>query len=128
MDPAEGYANKVKFKEECDCKYDCLSGRFCEVPVQCSCINQCSGHGHCRGGFCQVTFVLSLIMIPGYRHLICTRKEINKNHVHGNICEHNYIWSVYKGFCCKLKLFMHGRGFALLSFSLFTLAKTTAQN
>lgn len=53
VDPAEGYANKVKFKEECDCKYDCLSGRFCEVPVQCSCINQCSGHGHCRGGFCQ---------------------------------------------------------------------------
>lgn len=64
VDPAEGYANKVKFKEECDCKYDCLSGRFCEVPVQCSCINQCSGHGHCRGGFCQVMFVLSLIMIP----------------------------------------------------------------
>ncbi|GMY14183.1 putative glucuronoxylan glucuronosyltransferase f8h [Fagus crenata] len=53
VDPAEAYASKVQFKEECDCKYDCLSGRFCEVPVLCTCINQCSGHGHCRGGFCQ---------------------------------------------------------------------------
>ncbi|KAM7524539.1 hypothetical protein LguiA_014441 [Lonicera macranthoides] len=53
VDPAEGYAGKVKFKEECDCKYDGLWGRFCEVPVLSVCINQCSGHGHCRGGFCQ---------------------------------------------------------------------------
>ncbi|CAN1348921.1 Probable glucuronoxylan glucuronosyltransferase F8H [Linum perenne] len=53
VDPAEAYASRVKFKEECDCKYDGLSGRFCEVPVESVCINQCSGHGHCRGGFCQ---------------------------------------------------------------------------
>ncbi|XP_004307567.1 PREDICTED: uncharacterized protein LOC101304329 [Fragaria vesca subsp. vesca] len=53
VDPAEAYALKVQFKQECDCKYDCLLGRFCEVPVLCTCINQCSGHGHCRGGFCQ---------------------------------------------------------------------------
>ncbi|ONH95380.1 hypothetical protein PRUPE_7G067200 [Prunus persica] len=53
VDPAEVYAHKVQFKEECDCKYDCFWGRFCEVPVLCTCINQCSGHGHCRGGFCQ---------------------------------------------------------------------------
>ncbi|KAK4798590.1 hypothetical protein SAY86_030916 [Trapa natans] len=53
VDPADAYASKVKFKEDCDCKYDGLWGRFCEVPVSCTCINQCSGHGHCRGGFCQ---------------------------------------------------------------------------
>ncbi|XP_048225885.1 uncharacterized protein LOC8278954 isoform X2 [Ricinus communis] len=53
VDPHEAYASKVKFKEECDCKYDGLFGRFCEVPVQSICINQCSGHGYCRGGFCQ---------------------------------------------------------------------------
>uniref|UniRef100_A0A5B6Z8Z3 EGF-like domain-containing protein n=1 Tax=Davidia involucrata TaxID=16924 RepID=A0A5B6Z8Z3_DAVIN len=53
VDPVEAYNSKVQFKEECDCKYDCLWGRFCEVPVLCTCINQCSGHGHCRGGFCQ---------------------------------------------------------------------------
>lgn len=53
VDPAEAYAFRVKFKEQCNCKYDCLWGRFCEIPVQCTCINQCSGHGHCRGGFCQ---------------------------------------------------------------------------
>lgn len=53
VDPVEAYASKVKFKEECDCKYDGLWGRFCEVPVLCTCINQCSGHGYCRGGFCQ---------------------------------------------------------------------------
>ncbi|KAM7271751.1 hypothetical protein ACFE04_030965 [Oxalis oulophora] len=53
VDPVEAYALKVKFKEECDCKYDGLWGRFCEIPVLSTCINQCSGHGHCRGGFCQ---------------------------------------------------------------------------
>ncbi|TXG70461.1 hypothetical protein EZV62_005396 [Acer yangbiense] len=53
VDPKEAYAEKVQFKEECDCKYDGLWGRFCEVPVLSTCINQCSGHGHCRGGFCQ---------------------------------------------------------------------------
>ncbi|KAK0596596.1 hypothetical protein LWI29_017159 [Acer saccharum] len=53
VDPNEAYAEKVRFKEECDCKYDGLWGRFCEVPVLSTCINQCSGHGHCRGGFCQ---------------------------------------------------------------------------
>lgn len=55
VDPDEAYAKRVKFKEECDCKYDGLWGRFCEIPVQTVCINQCSGHGHCRGGFCQAT-------------------------------------------------------------------------
>ncbi|XVE61184.1 hypothetical protein DITRI_Ditri06bG0019100 [Diplodiscus trichospermus] len=53
VDPVAAYASKVNFKEECDCKYDGLWGRFCEVPVESVCINQCSGHGHCRGGFCQ---------------------------------------------------------------------------
>lgn len=53
VDPGKAYASEVKFKEECDCKYDCLWGRFCEIPTVCSCLNQCSGQGHCRGGFCQ---------------------------------------------------------------------------
>lgn len=53
VDPTEAYALKMQYKEECDCKYDCLLGRFCEIPVLCTCVNQCSGHGHCRGGFCQ---------------------------------------------------------------------------
>ncbi|CAH9127653.1 unnamed protein product [Cuscuta epithymum] len=53
VDPAEAYASKVHFKEECNCKYDGLWGTFCEVPVLSTCINQCSGHGLCRGGFCQ---------------------------------------------------------------------------
>ncbi|XP_057982420.1 uncharacterized protein LOC131167642 isoform X2 [Malania oleifera] len=53
VDPIEAYGSKVHFKEECDCKYDCLAGRFCEVPVLCTCLSQCSGHGHCRGGFCE---------------------------------------------------------------------------
>jgi len=42
VDPAEAYAGKIKFKEECDCRYDGLWGRFCEVPVETVCINQCS--------------------------------------------------------------------------------------
>lgn len=53
VDPEEAYASKVKFKEGCDCKYDGTFGQFCEVPVKCTCLNQCSGHGYCRGGFCQ---------------------------------------------------------------------------
>lgn len=54
VDPEEAYSEKVLIKEECDCKYDGLGGRFCEVPVESTCTNQCAGHGHCRGGFCQV--------------------------------------------------------------------------
>ncbi|PIA53521.1 hypothetical protein AQUCO_00900245v1 [Aquilegia coerulea] len=53
VDPEEAYASKVKSKDECDCKYDCHFGRFCEIPVECVCLNQCSHHGYCRGGFCQ---------------------------------------------------------------------------
>ncbi|CAM8969990.1 hypothetical protein QQ045_005687 [Rhodiola kirilowii] len=53
VDPAEAYASQAKFKEECDCKYDGLWGLFCEIPVQSVCLNQCSGQGFCRGGFCQ---------------------------------------------------------------------------
>lgn len=53
VDPKDAYASKVKFKDDCDCKYDGLSGQFCEIPTVCSCLNQCSGHGHCHGGFCQ---------------------------------------------------------------------------
>ncbi|KAF5750199.1 Exostosin family protein isoform 1 [Tripterygium wilfordii] len=53
VNPVEAYESKVQFKDDCDCKYDGLWGRFCEVPVLSTCINQCSRHGHCRGGFCQ---------------------------------------------------------------------------
>ncbi|EPS72577.1 hypothetical protein M569_02178, partial [Genlisea aurea] len=53
VEPGDAYASRAIFKEECDCKYDGLAGRFCEVPVQSVCINQCSGRGICRGGFCQ---------------------------------------------------------------------------
>ncbi|PNT78050.1 hypothetical protein BRADI_1g73000v3 [Brachypodium distachyon] len=53
VDPQDAYSSKVEFKLECDCKYDGLWGQFCETRVECSCINQCSGHGQCRGGFCQ---------------------------------------------------------------------------
>lgn len=63
VDPADGYALNVSIKEECDCKYDGLWGRFCEIPVQSVCINQCSGHGHCRGGFCQVLSIISFLSL-----------------------------------------------------------------
>ncbi|WOK95473.1 hypothetical protein Cni_G04180 [Canna indica] len=53
VDPEDAYASKVNYKVECDCKYDCALGQFCEIPTSCTCINQCSGHGHCRGGFCE---------------------------------------------------------------------------
>ncbi|RDX95059.1 hypothetical protein CR513_22467, partial [Mucuna pruriens] len=42
----------VLIKNECECNYDDLVGQFCEVSVQSTCINQCSGHGLC-GGICQ---------------------------------------------------------------------------
>ena len=77
VDPAEAYASKVKFKEECDCKYDCTWGRFCETPVLCTCINQCSGHGHCRGGSCQVMFLLFYIIHQSLVSDICFRGKWN---------------------------------------------------
>ncbi|RZB86540.1 hypothetical protein D0Y65_026552 [Glycine soja] len=74
VDPAEAYAGKAKVKEECDCKYDGLAGRFCEVPVESVCINQCSGHGHCRGGFCQV-ILMFVIVTTGYVVLLVYWKK-----------------------------------------------------
>ena len=62
VDPAEAYAQKAEFKEECDCKYDGLWGQFCEMPVQSTCINQCSMNGHCRGGFCEVILLFILVI------------------------------------------------------------------
>ncbi|KAJ1692556.1 hypothetical protein LUZ63_009254 [Rhynchospora breviuscula] len=53
VDPHDAYASKFKIKENCDCPYDGTLGPLCEIPTMCSCLNQCSGHGHCRGGFCQ---------------------------------------------------------------------------
>ncbi|XP_078442149.1 uncharacterized protein LOC144711888 isoform X2 [Wolffia australiana] len=51
--PEQAYSANAKRKIGCDCKYDGLWGDYCEIPTVSSCINQCSGHGHCRGGFCQ---------------------------------------------------------------------------
>ncbi|EFJ04733.1 glycosyltransferase-like protein [Selaginella moellendorffii] len=51
--PEDHYSGKVRLKPHCDCKYDCSWGLLCETPTECSCVNQCSGHGVCRGGFCQ---------------------------------------------------------------------------
>lgn len=54
VDPKEAYSSKMKFKEECHCKYDGLWGQFCEIPTISSCVSQCSENGHCRGGSCEV--------------------------------------------------------------------------
>jgi len=75
VDPAEAYAGKAKIKEECDCKYDGLAGRLCEVPVESVCINQCSGHGHCRGGFCQV-ILLFILHMDSLCYLCTARKAL----------------------------------------------------
>ncbi|KAM0950361.1 putative hexosyltransferase [Dioscorea sansibarensis] len=53
VDPKEAYSSKMKFKEECHCKYDGLWGQFCEIPATSSCVSQCSENGHCRGGSCE---------------------------------------------------------------------------
>ncbi|KMZ59131.1 exostosin family protein [Zostera marina] len=53
VDPKEAYTKRVNYKRQCDCKYDGFAGIFCEIPTVCTCINQCTGHGHCRGGFCE---------------------------------------------------------------------------
>jgi hypothetical protein len=37
----------------CPCRLDGLGGGFCNVPVQQTCVNQCSGHGECYSGYCR---------------------------------------------------------------------------
>lgn len=37
----------------CDCKLDGMGGDDCEVPLEQTCINQCSGRGTCYLGFCK---------------------------------------------------------------------------
>ncbi|KAJ0982339.1 hypothetical protein J5N97_010594 [Dioscorea zingiberensis] len=53
VDPEDAYSLKVKFNEECACRHDCYAGKFCELPTLCSCVNQCSGKGHCHSGSCE---------------------------------------------------------------------------
>ncbi|KAM0937662.1 putative xylogalacturonan beta-1,3-xylosyltransferase [Dioscorea sansibarensis] len=53
VDPQEAYSLKVEFNKECACRLDGYSGKFCELPTLCSCVNQCSGKGHCRSGSCE---------------------------------------------------------------------------
>ena len=37
----------------CECKLDGMGGDYCEVPLEQTCINQCSGRGTCYLGFCK---------------------------------------------------------------------------
>ena len=37
----------------CECKLDGMAGNACELPVEQTCINQCSGRGACYLGFCK---------------------------------------------------------------------------
>ncbi len=34
-------------------RLDGLLGTLCDEPVEQTCVNQCSGHGECRLGFCK---------------------------------------------------------------------------
>jgi hypothetical protein len=36
----------------CPCLIDGVGGLLCEIATEQVCINQCSGHGECRLGFC----------------------------------------------------------------------------
>ncbi|KAL4198314.1 hypothetical protein AMTRI_Chr03g45290 [Amborella trichopoda] len=53
VDPEDAYGNKARVRDQCECRYDGLWGRLCEIPSLSTCVNQWSGHGHCHGGFCR---------------------------------------------------------------------------
>lgn len=58
VDPAEYYNGTMLKKEDCFCIYDGIAGELCEYPTESTCVNQCSGNGLCRNGFCAVGVVL----------------------------------------------------------------------
>lgn len=49
----DGWCNADQPKYKCPCLVDGLAGKGCNVPVEHTCINQCSGHGECNLGFCK---------------------------------------------------------------------------
>lgn len=51
----------------CPCLIDGISGPLCELRTEQVCINQCSGHGECRMGFC--------LCHEGYYGHDCARKR-----------------------------------------------------
>eukprot|EP00884_Botryococcus_braunii_P002394 jgi/Botrbrau1/12155/Bobra.0186s0066.1 len=53
----------------CVCDMDGWDGPTCETPHEAFCINQCSGHGDCRSGFCRCH--------PGYYGHDCARRVQN---------------------------------------------------
>jgi hypothetical protein len=50
----------------CPCMVDGWAGRECNVPIEMMCLNQCSGKGECRNGFC--------LCNDGYYGHDCARK------------------------------------------------------
>lgn len=41
-------------RQNCYCNYDGSAGPLCNTIVEAYCINQCSAHGSCHMGYCQV--------------------------------------------------------------------------
>ncbi|CAM6123952.1 unnamed protein product [Calypogeia fissa] len=52
VNPYLYYKGKTQKKKHCYCTYDGLTGEFCQYHTQSTCVNQCSGNGFCRNGFC----------------------------------------------------------------------------
>ena len=57
--PSDSLSHTLAFSQErhteyrCECKLDGMAGNACELPVEQTCINQCSGRGACYLGFCK---------------------------------------------------------------------------
>mmetsp|Transcript_28884 Transcript_28884/g.77805 ORF Transcript_28884/g.77805 Transcript_28884/m.77805 type:complete len:776 (-) Transcript_28884:785-3112(-) len=48
----DGWCNAANPKRHLDCLLDGLAGPTCSIHTEQVCMNQCSGHGECRQGFC----------------------------------------------------------------------------
>ncbi|GAB4813993.1 hypothetical protein N2152v2_001039 [Parachlorella kessleri] len=51
--PGKGWCDADEPASTCECFQDGLGGPFCETHFEQFCINQCSGRGECRHGFCK---------------------------------------------------------------------------
>ncbi|KAK9805384.1 hypothetical protein WJX73_009679 [Symbiochloris irregularis] len=48
----DGWCEAEEPEQSCGCVVDGQTGPYCDEPLEHTCLNQCSGHGQCRFGFC----------------------------------------------------------------------------
>ncbi|KAG1663565.1 hypothetical protein FOA52_013185 [Chlamydomonas sp. UWO 241] len=80
----DGWCESEQPKFTCPCRTDGVLGSTCNVTVEHSCLNQCSGRGECSLGFCTCH--------KGYYGFACDQKKDGVTHTRGLELEGSRPW------------------------------------